>query len=152
MDKLRGLKSARWIDAPPFKLEKARTTAQAKGITYERKVQRTIQHLVAGLATDIRIGPWIEYVSDRTRYAQPDVVVEFPDRVLVVEIKLTHRTDIDTKLHRFYKRLVKKLFPGKRVICAQVFRNASAATPLCPGLEALLRDWPSADTLLVQHR
>ena len=157
MDKLTGLKSALYVDAPPFQLKKSRTTAQAKGIAYERKVAAAISGMFTEggvAATNVRIGPWIEYTarSGRPRYAQPDVVIEFPDRVVLVEVKLTHRPDIDTKLHRFYRRLARMLYPETKVMCAQVFRNSTSATPFCPGLEALAGDWPATHTLLVNHR
>jgi len=153
MDKLTGLESAQYVEAPPFKLAKARTSAQAKGVAYERSVGRTVQLLMDGSKANVRLGPWIEYrARGRTRYAQPDIVIEFEDRVVLVEVKLTHRPDIDTKLHRFYRRLARMVYPKTVVRCAQVFRNSTAATPFCPGLEALLGDWPATQTLLVNHR
>lgn len=151
--KLKGLKHVRWIDAPPFDTRKSRTSAQAKGIAYERKVGKDLGYLVGGLACEVRSGPWIEYQSERrTGWAQPDHLLIFPDRVVCVECKLTYRPDIKTKLLKFYRRLLRKLFPDKEVLCAQVFRNNQSGSQLCPGLESLLTSWKPSSVLEVNHR
>jgi hypothetical protein len=153
MDKLTGLRTAVFVDKPPFSLEKARTTAQAKGLAYERKVAKAVAALVPE-GTQVRHGPWIEYVarSGRKRYAQPDLVLELPDRIVLVEVKLTHRLDISSKIRRFYRRLLRMLYPDREVYCAQVYRNNVAGSKLAPGLEALLGQWPPSEILEVNHR
>ena len=153
MDKLTGLRSAKYVDKPPFDLGKPKTAAQRKGIAYERKVARALRLLVDGVAVSYRHGPWIEYEAQgRVRYGQPDIVVEFGDRVLVVECKLTHRLDINSKIKRFYRRLLRMIYPGKEVHCAQVYRNHVASSKMAPGLEALLGQWPPSHILEVTHR
>lgn len=153
MDKLTGLRSARYVDKPPFDLRKSRTTAQAKGIAYERKVAKAVK-LMASEGTQVLHGPWVEYVAKggRARYAQPDLVLEFPDRIVLVEVKLTHRLDINSKIKRFYRRLLRMIYPEKEVYCVQVYRNNVAGSTLAPGLEALFGEWPAAQILEVNHR
>jgi hypothetical protein len=151
--KLRGLRAVREIDEPPFDTRKKRTGAQAKGIAYERKVGRDLGHLVAGLPCEVRSAVWLEYDAARgTGYAQPDHILVFDDRVICVECKLTHRVDIRTKLLKFYRRLLRRLYPGKEVHCAQVYRNNLPQSPMAPGLEALLGSWPPSQVLEVNHR
>ena len=151
--KLKGLRRVVEIDQPPFELRKKRNTAQAKGIAYERKVGKDLRNLVAGLPCEVRSGVWLEYIADSgTGWAQPDHLLVFDDRVVCVECKLTQRPDIRTKLLKFYRRLLRRLYPSKEVHVAQVYRNSLPSSALAPGLEALLGSWPPSQILEVNHR
>lgn len=151
--KLKKLSRVVEIDKPPFDLRKKRSSTQAKGIAYERKVGKDLRNLVARLPCEVRSGVWLEYTAERgTGWAQPDHLLVFEDRVVCVECKLTHRTDIRTKLLKFYRRLLRRLYPSKEVHVAQVYRNSLPSSPMAPGLEALLGTWPPTQILEVNHR
>jgi hypothetical protein len=61
--------------------------------------------------------------TGKEKFCQPDFLLLWPEKVLVVEAKLTRCADGLKQLLRLYKPLVELLFPGREVVLCQAFSN-----------------------------
>lgn len=114
------LTAAEWSDRPDFARSSGRTASQRKGLRYERKIEEDLKELYGD---SLKCGPWIKFTDRRgTGYAQPDFIVDLPDRVLIIECKLTYKPKAKDKLRRVYARLIRMLNSKPR-LCVQVCRG-----------------------------
>ena len=111
------------ISAPKFKRQR-RTAAQRRGLTYEKKVLKALEDLIAD--------PWVLYkkpwIRWKDRLLQPDAVIVGKKIIYLVEVKLTYRDDIWEKLWLLYAPPVETHFK-KPVLCVQVFKNLRDGEP-----------------------
>lgn len=90
---------------------------KAQGIRYEQAGHEYLRGRVAGY----RSNPWIKYVDALgTRYCQPDGIVEFAERILLVEFKYQHTRDAWKQLRTLYEPIAKHLYPGLSVSVLEI--------------------------------
>lgn len=130
------MSSPRLGPRPTFLRDNKPTRIQRKGLLYEKKVARA---LVEWAAPDDLIlwGQWIYW--DRA-VCQPDLIL-IPPRgpVVVVEVKLTYKRPVEKKLREVYGPAVDRIFAGRGVSYAQIYKNLDGGTPLGYDFD-LLRD------------
>lgn len=82
------------------------------GRRYEALVHERVEPLVRERAL-YRRGPWFEYqfAGERLRFCQPDAVMETPECIVVVEVKLRHHEGAWRKLRNVYQPVIQRLFP-----------------------------------------
>jgi len=101
-------------------------SAVKKGLRYETRVARAIRDWNASLEVPGRFlpGPWIQFqdASPGLHWAQPDIVVDFPNITLLLEAKLTQSDAAYLQLTGLYAPLLTHIFK-KPVACVQVCRN-----------------------------
>jgi hypothetical protein len=90
------------------------TKLQKKGIWYENKLRKHLRLVFDGTLRDH------SWILSHSGYRQPDFVLEYPDRVLVLEAKLSFREGAIRKLRTVYGPLVSRLYPDKLVVLVQV--------------------------------
>jgi hypothetical protein len=102
------------------------TRIQRKGILYERKVVRHLAETV-DLSTFIIHGQWIYW--DKA-VCQPDIIV-VPQQgpIVVVEIKLTRKRNVEKKLREVYGEALQRIFPQRPLSFAQVYKNLDGGEP-----------------------
>jgi hypothetical protein len=102
------------------------TRIQRKGILYEKKV---VRHLAEGgnLDTFIIHGQWIYW--DRA-VCQPDIIVVPPKGpVVVVEVKLTQKRNVEKKLREVYGVALQHIFAGRSLSYCQIYKNLDDGEP-----------------------
>ncbi len=116
-----------WVqltDQGPFKKQKAPRKASVKrGLSYERKVGRTIKRRNGELGGDLYIGQWLLF-KDKHGHgkAQPDIYIVLPKLVVILECKLTQTDSVVPQLLQLYLPLIKMLY-NRPVVCLQVCKN-----------------------------
>lgn len=122
---------------------KPNNAAAKKGLAFQRKITKEICSLGLGR---VFAEPWFVYkLRSVLRYCSPDIIIEQPNRIIVVEIKLTWQPEIDNKLRNLYTPIAKHVF-RKPVKAVLVVRNVSPGAPLPDDLEGALRS-PSTFSL-----
>jgi hypothetical protein len=99
---------------------------QRKGILYEKKV---VRHLAEGgnLDTFIIHGQWIYW--DKA-VCQPDIIVVPPKGpVVVVEVKLTQKRNVEKKLREVYGVALQHIFAGRSLSYCQIYKNLDDGEP-----------------------
>lgn len=89
---------------------------------YEKKVGEKISSL---FPFEWKAGVWICYLcglEEYPLYCQLDGYLEFPDRVVLIEIKYNHCVDSYFQLMDVYLPLMKHLFPGKEISVCEVVK------------------------------
>jgi hypothetical protein len=102
------------------------TRIQRKGILYEKKV---VRHLAEGgnLDTFIIHGQWIYW--DKA-VCQPDIIVVPPKGpVVVVEVKLTQKRNVEKKLREVYGVALQHIFAGRSLSYCQIYKNLDDGEP-----------------------
>jgi hypothetical protein len=102
------------------------TRIQRKGILYEKKV---VRHLAEGgnLDTFIIHGQWIYW--DKS-VCQPDIIVVPPKGpVVVVEVKLTQKRNVEKKLREVYGVALQHIFAGRSLSYCQIYKNLDDGEP-----------------------
>lgn len=95
--------------------------AKAMGLRYEAAVAAAFPEAQHGL--------WFRYRdSNGPGYCNPDLVIEYPDRLLVLEIKLTWTPVAEPQIRELY-RPVLEMALGKPVFGAVICRNLTPDTP-----------------------
>lgn len=97
------------------------TNAQRAGLRYERQVVSVLQKLYP----KSEFHKWIAYkAANKQGICQPDGLLWLPDnKLVVVEIKLTHVRKAREKLIHFYGRLVEYLHPNQKICYVQIYKN-----------------------------
>ena len=125
----------------PF--HKGNSQAQKLGLAYERRVHDVLENIYVD---KFRATPSILYrdKKSRLRRAIPDGLLEFPDYLLAIEIKLTHTEKAWWQLVKLYQPLLQNLYPGRRVLLVEICRSYDPAVqfPLPHKLIHSLRDVP----------
>lgn len=103
----------------------------AKGMTYERKVERWLKrHTPAG--TDLRAQPWISFLDAGGRgWARPDFLLVGATAVVLLEAKLSQTSYADAQMTSLYVPLLNFLLPGRPISRVGVFRNLNVS-PIRP--------------------
>ena len=111
---------------PTYLRDNKPTRIQRKGILYEKRVARA---LVEWATPDdfILWGQWIHW--DRA-VCQPDLIL-IPPRgpIVVVEVKLTCKRNVEKKLREVYGPAVDRIFAGRGVTFAQIYKNLDGCEP-----------------------
>lgn len=93
--------------------------AKRAGLNYERRAQGMIRTRYGNIVCN----PWIEFLDDDDwKLCQPDAVVELPDRMLVLEMKLRQQMDAYAKIRNLYMPIVEDYW-RKPVSGLQVTRS-----------------------------
>lgn len=94
---------------------------QRRGVNYEKRVVRDIIRTIPTTCFVIH-GQWL-YGDDGC--CQPDIII-VPRKgpIVVVEVKLTRRKDVEKKLKNLYVPWTREAFPGREIAYAQVYRNS----------------------------
>ena len=125
---VRGLVSVKPVDKPPFQLTKSKDGVLAKGIAYENQAARMVK---SRLPFPVVQGQWFKYVTEPTlkaRFAQTDILVAAPGRMIILECKLTQTPKGDLQLSKLYFPIVSHWVKDFEVVLVQLFRNASYPT------------------------
>ncbi len=99
---------------------------RAKGMTYERGVKKQFERMIPKLWGSFLIysGAWIHFIDKNGHgYAQPDMVIELADSVIIIEVKLTQTNTAEKQIKLLYLPLVAKLIPNKTIYLLQVCKN-----------------------------
>lgn len=99
---------------------------QRKGILYEKKV---VRHLAEqGSLHDFIIhGQWIYW--DKA-VCQPDIIVLPPSGpVVVVEVKLTRKRNVEKKLREVYGAALSRIFAWRPLSFCQIYKNLDGGEP-----------------------
>ncbi len=123
--RIRGLRWAELRDTGPFPYQKPRKRAQKDGLAYEKKVGRTLKRMLRDeqLEGELRLSQWILFVDDNgTGWAQPDAYILMPDRILLIECKLTQSDVATPQLLSLYLPLLRKIY-NLPIVCLQVCHN-----------------------------
>lgn len=116
---------ARQVEPPGFAKAKLKGSA-AKGKTYERKVWKYVNKWIEQEGrTELApiYQPWIQFEdANGWGLASPDIVLVAPDRVVVLEAKLSQTAAAEHQLVKTYFPLLSLLF-AKPVFGIQVCKN-----------------------------
>jgi hypothetical protein len=109
-------------EAPAFAPQK-RTTSQLAGIRYERQTLTRLENLYK-----VERQPWLSYrAANRQGICQPDALLWLsPERLVIVEIKLSRVDAARRKLQDFYGPIVAALHPAAKLSYLQIYKNPSA--------------------------
>lgn len=93
---------------PSFALKPRRSRGRKqRGIKYEAAGQKHLAALLSGYLP----GPWFHFCDAHgSRYCQPDGLVIFDDRVLIVEFKYQHTPDAWAQLRLLYQPVVERVY------------------------------------------
>jgi hypothetical protein len=106
-------------DPPPFTTIKSyQTKAQKDGLRYERRTQDYLEKLLhhgdGGSEFVLNCNPWILYFrrTDRSAacFCQPDALLIGEEKIIIVEIKLSHTDDSYKQMRLLYEPVLKKIF------------------------------------------
>lgn len=111
---------------PTFLRDNRPTRIQRKGILYEKKVARALVEW-ATLDDFVLWGQWIYW--DKA-VCQPDLLL-IPPRgpIVVIEVKLTRKRPVEKKLREVYGPAVERIFAGRGVAFAQIYKNLDGGEP-----------------------
>lgn len=126
---IRGLVDVKPIDQPPFRLKgQARDGVLAKGIAYENKAVGFVRSQFGPYP--VRHGQWFKYITTRKGgYAQTDILMSTPGRLVIFECKLTQCQRGDAQLQKMYWPLCHHWTKGQHeIVLVQMFRNAAYET------------------------
>ena len=104
--------------------------ARAKGKTFERTVARHLSRVMMYEHPEIAVihNQWIEYIQEnKVHYCQPDILLISPDKVIIIETKLTQSLCANDQLFYLYAPLIKRLYPDKKVFCIMLCKNVKIA-------------------------
>ena len=124
----RTVESLEWAElrtASPFPKHRERRSAYKAGLSYERKVGRTLQRMNrwGELDGELSLGQWISYGdANGYGYAQPDAYLLAGDMVLLMEIKLTQTDTAEQQLEDLYRPLLRHIY-GQPVVCLQICKT-----------------------------
>ena len=124
--KVSGLRKVELLDPSmpqPFGTGRAQalTGSRAQGKAYERKIARKLQDR---LGAAVFYNRWIKYIdSSGIRFCQPDIWIELPNSLILIECKLTQTDKADGQMRELYIPVLSWLYPGKRSYCVQICKN-----------------------------
>lgn len=115
-----------FLDRPPAFSEDRHLTNTEKriyeaGLRYERRVCDAL----SSRYPNVLRSPWIKY-RNGTKYfnfCQPDAIIFHEDRVIIIEIKLTHTRSARQKLISFYGPILQHIYPDHTQSYVQIYRN-----------------------------
>lgn len=141
---VKGLVFARWCDKPRFASAIRKTRGSRKrGLQYERRVTDELTELYADVA-EVHCNRWLEFQDDRgPGLASPDCVIVPTDPakpIVIVEVKLSWKAGVQSKLALIYGRLIKEIYPEFEQRHVQICRSLrrSCTDEPCHDLDDLL--------------
>lgn len=107
------------------------TISQRSGIRYERRVAKTL----VAQGYDILAGQWFGYKflgESNHNFCQPDILILGPDRIVIIECKLTQRAEAIKQLQLYSQVLATcdSLCNSHHIVTAQVYHNAKFEVPV----------------------
>lgn len=123
--RIRGLKWAELRTDGPFSKQKPRRRAHKAGLAYEKKVSRALKRMVGAekLTGELFIGQWILFADENgVGWAQPDIYLLMPNRILLMECKLTQSDVATPQLISLYLPLLREIY-NLPILCLQVCHN-----------------------------
>lgn len=77
-----------------------------------------------------KVQPWFQFhdLGIGKGFANPDIVIEFPDRICLIETKLTGGPHGRLQMEWLYRPILEKVF-GKPVVCLLVCKWITGDTP-----------------------
>lgn len=126
--------------ANPFTRRSKSSRVQRSGLAYERKVKEMLRRRFGDRAN---LGQWFKFFDGyRTRYCQPDAIVQEEEGILIVEIKLRFSDLAWWQLKELYLPVVRKYFrvPSCRLLCLCKSFDPNAAVCL-PEIIPLIDNW-----------
>jgi hypothetical protein len=123
---IKGLRKAAWCEKPRFASTIGKTKgSRRRGLTYERRVTQELTELYGDVA-EVFCNRWIEFEDERgPGLASPDCVIIPKDRskpIVIVEVKLSWKAGVRSKLALIYGRLLKEIYPDREQRHVQVCR------------------------------
>jgi hypothetical protein len=116
------IKGAHFTSARP-PASRGTTAARRAGIAYEKRV---LKFLEREFSSRLRRSPAIGFYDDAgKRLAIPDALLYLDsDRIAILEIKISHRSDSFFQLNNLYRPLIERLVrPGVKVSCVEICRS-----------------------------
>lgn len=112
---------------PAFAQPRKLNRAQARGITYERRVVKELQRAIASgelpEGIELLAGPWINFTDENgPGICQPDAILITASSVLILEAKLKQSPRALLQLQGLYSPLVKLLWPRTTHLLLEVFK------------------------------
>lgn len=94
--------------------------SRAQGKTYEKRVGEFLRNR----GYSFRSGVWIDYEDDNgVGYAQIDHLLILPDRLCIVEAKLSQTCNAELQIRELYRPLLKLITGGGLIQGVQVCKN-----------------------------
>lgn len=112
-------------EPPTFSKKSRLNRMQLKGKTYERRVIREVEALLAEgeLYGELKAGPWLEFVDRHGEgICQPDLVLIGKKTILIIEAKLKQSPRSFIQLNALYGPLLQEMYPDKRVLLLEAFK------------------------------
>jgi len=126
---IRGLQQALLIEPPSFLSNSYRSPAMLQGIRFEKKIKKYIDTCYQD--AEILKGQWFQFEDIRGRgFAQPDIILLSPESLIIVEVKLTWRPEVERKLRRLYGPLCSEIWPDLPQKHAQVCKGLRDNCPV----------------------
>lgn len=135
---IRNLSFAQLSPTGPWAKSRLRGS-KAKGIAYERRVQRKLKEMVreGSLSCSLFPSQWIEFYDENGRgWAQPDIYGVGEDWVLLVECKLTQQEWGYAQMNNLYRPLLEWIYK-RPVLCLQAAHNLIYSNRLCSPQERI---------------
>jgi hypothetical protein len=151
---IKGLRSAAWCEKPRFASTIGKTKgSRRRGLTYERRVTQELTELY-GVVAEVFCNRWVEFEDERgAGLASPDCVIIPHDKskpIVIVEVKLSWKAGVRSKLALIYGRLIKEMYPEfeqRHVQICRALRRSCKEEPLL-GIADLL---DQADSYSLRH-
>lgn len=107
---------------------KKKSRSQKSGLAYERKV---VKYLKSQYGDGCIPGQWIAYSTNDSnpgypRFCQTDAILLFEKRLVVIEVKLTHKPEAEEKLRFLYGPAAQKIWPREELSLVQITKNLEA--------------------------
>lgn len=119
------------------------SAAHKRGLAYEQSV---FELLEATFGNAFMPNPWLWFRDNRGyRRCQPDGLLFFPGRVVIVEVKLSHVAAAYWQLRRLYAPVIEHLCPQRKIELLEITRSYDPAVAL-PELVGLVDDLFSIET------
>jgi hypothetical protein len=95
-------------------------------VRYEKKVLHELRNLALAR---IHYHQWIEFLDANGRgHAEPEAYIEFPERLLLFEMKLSGGPMARLQMEGLYKPLLEHIY-GKPVVCLLITKLVRGDTP-----------------------
>ncbi len=129
---IRNLKWAALADRNPFPGPARLTGSRAQGIAFQNKVASLLQNRIDQklLEGKLLCDLWLMFEDEAGNgFAQPDMFLLEPKRIVCLECKLTQNPVAWQQLNLLYRPLLLHMFPGREFLGVQVFKHARTPEP-----------------------
>lgn len=106
------------------------TPSQAAGIRFEKRVDLYLQVLAKSLEAKLEHNPWFQYNDLNGPHAcSPDFILNFGDRVVVIEVKVTWLPSAISKLRNLYLPVVSRILRPTKIGGIVLCKNLTPEAP-----------------------